>query len=48
MLGLASRLIALPLMINMAAAYITADRKALFSVLSDPDKFYNMAPYRFL
>ena len=47
-LGLASRLIALPLTINMLVAYIAADREALFSVLSDPDKFYNAAPYTFL
>jgi putative oxidoreductase len=47
-LGLAARLIALPLTINMLMAYITADREALFSVLSDPDKFYAAAPYTFL
>jgi putative oxidoreductase len=32
----------------MIMAYITADREALFSVLSDPDKFYAAAPYTFL
>ena len=47
-LGLASRLIALPLTINMLVAYITADREALFSVISNPDKFYAAAPYTFL
>ena len=47
-LGLASRLIALPLTINMLVAYFTADREALFSVISDPDKFYGAAPYTFL
>lgn len=47
-LGLASRLIALPLTISMLVAYITADREALFSVISDPDKFYSAAPYTFL
>ena len=47
-LGLAARLIALPLTINMIMAYITADREALSSVLSDPDKFYAAAPYTFL
>src|SRR3984893_2020731 len=31
-LGLGSRLIALPLVIDMLAAYITADREALFSI----------------
>jgi len=47
-LGLAARLIALPLTSNMIVAYVTADREALFSVFSDPDKFYAAAPYTFL
>jgi putative oxidoreductase len=47
-LGLASRLIAVPLTINMLVAYVTADREALFSLISDPDKFYAAAPYTFL
>lgn len=47
-LGLASRVIALPLVINMLVAYITADRDALFSILSSPDKFTGAAPYTFL
>lgn len=46
--GLGSRLIALPLAIDMVVAYITADREALLSVFSDPDKFYAAAPYTFL
>src|SRR5271169_2304531 len=47
-LGLGSRLIALPLVINMLVAYITADREALFSILSNPDKFMGAAPFTFL
>lgn len=47
-LGLLSRLTALALTINLIAAYITADREALFSIFSDPDKFYAAAPYTFL
>jgi putative oxidoreductase len=47
-LGLLSRLTALVLTVNMIAAYITADREALLSVFSDPDKFYAAAPYTFL
>jgi putative oxidoreductase len=47
-LGLLSRLTALVLTINMIAAYITADREALLSIFSDPDKFYAAAPYTFL
>lgn len=47
-LGLASRFIALPLTINMLVAYIVADREALFSIISDPDKFTAAAPFTFL
>ncbi|MGH9775442.1 MAG: DoxX family protein [Candidatus Acidiferrales bacterium] len=47
-LGLLSRLTGLALTINMAVAYITADREALLSVFSDPEKFYNATPYTFL
>src|SRR5579871_3465066 len=47
-LGLASRLIAVPLVIDMVVAYITADREALLKFLSDPDKFTAAAPYTFL
>lgn len=47
-LGLASRLIALPLTIDMIVAYITADREALASIISDPDKFVKADPFAFL
>src|SRR6201998_2013947 len=47
-LGLFSRMTALVLTINLITAYVTADREALFSVFSDPDKFYAAAPYTFL
>jgi putative oxidoreductase len=47
-IGLVSRLTALVLTINMLMAYITADREALFSIFSDPDKFYAATPYTFL
>jgi putative oxidoreductase len=47
-LGLASRLIAVALTINMIVAFITADHDALRSIFSDPDKFYAAAPYTFL
>jgi putative oxidoreductase len=46
--GLASRLIAFLLTCNMTVAFITGDREALFSIFSDPDKFYAAAPYTFL
>lgn len=47
-LGLASRLIALPLLIDMIMAYVIADREALGSIFSEPEKFYNAAPFTFL
>jgi len=47
-LGLGSRLIALPLVIDMIVAYLTADREALVKIFSDPDKFYAAAPFTFL
>lgn len=47
-IGLLSRLNAFILTINLIVAYITADREALFSIFSDPDKFYAAAPYTFL
>lgn len=46
--GLGSRLISLLLTANMLMAFITADREALFSVFSDPDKLYAAAPYTYL
>ena len=47
-LGVASRLTALVLTIDMLVAFATADREALLSVFSDPGKFYGAAPYTFL
>jgi len=37
-----------PLTIDMMVAYIPADREALFSTISNPDKFTAAAPYTFL
>jgi putative oxidoreductase len=47
-LGLGSRLIALLLTVDMLVAYIVADREALGSIISEPEKFYNAAPFTFL
>lgn len=47
-LGLGSRLIALLLACTMVEAFLYADRQALLSVFSDPDKLYGAAPYTFL
>jgi putative oxidoreductase len=47
-LGLASRLIAVPLLINMIVAYITADREALTAFFSESGKFFGADPFPFL
>jgi putative oxidoreductase len=46
--GLASRLIALPLVIDMIVAYLTAEKEALHSIISEPGKFYGADPFTFL
>jgi putative oxidoreductase len=47
-LGLFSRITSLVLTINLIMAYVIADREALFSIFSDPDKFTAAAPFNFL
>lgn len=47
-LGLGSRIISVPLVVDMIVAYVTADREALRSIFSDPGKFYNADPFTFL
>jgi putative oxidoreductase len=47
-LGLASRLISVPLLINMIVAYITADREALTAFFSESGKFFGADPFPFL
>jgi len=47
-LGLFSRLVAVPLVIDMIVAYIVGDRAAWGSFISDPGKFYGATPYTFL
>ena len=46
-LGLASRLVSIPLVIDMTVAYLTADRQALKAIFSEPGKFYGADPYTF-
>lgn len=46
--GLASRLVAIPVAFTMIVAYITADYEAWTSIVSDPDKFVAAAPFPFL
>jgi len=46
--GLASRIAALGIVVDMITAYLTADRAALLAFFSDPGKFYVADPYTFL
>ena len=46
--GLAARLVAIPVAFTMIVAYVTADYEALTSIFSDPDKFVGAAPFPFL
>ena len=48
MLGLASRLTALPLLFTMLVAYATTEREALAVLFSDPDKVTGATPFLFL
>jgi putative oxidoreductase len=48
MMGLFSRITALGIVIDMAVAYLTADRESLVAFFSAPDKFYGAAPFIFL
>src|ERR1043165_210393 len=48
LIGLASRLIAVPLTINMIVAYLTADREAVLNMFSNPDGFTQAEPFLFL
>jgi putative oxidoreductase len=47
-LGAFSRITSLVLTVNLTMAYLLADREALFSIFSDPDKFTAAAPFNFL
>jgi putative oxidoreductase len=48
LLGLASRLITIPLIINFCVAYLTASRATLLNVFHDPDAFVSDAAFLFL
>jgi len=48
LVGLASRLVSLPLTFLLVVAYFTADNDALRAVFSDPDKFLNATEFQFL
>src|SRR5947207_3144264 len=42
-IGLASRLVSIPVAFTMVIAYLTADMEAVRSILSNPDKFTSAA-----
>ena len=46
--GLASRLTAMPITVVMAVAYLTADLEAVTGIFSDPDKFVKADPFPYL
>jgi putative oxidoreductase len=46
--GLASRLVAIPVAFTMIVAYLTADYEAVTSIFSDPDQFVAAAPFPYL
>jgi putative oxidoreductase len=48
LLGLCSRVIAVPLIFTMIVALATADKEAVQAIFSDPDKLTSAAPFLFL
>ncbi len=48
LVGLASRLTAIPLIITMIVAYLTADPEVVRNIFSEPDKFTGADPFLFL
>jgi putative oxidoreductase len=48
LVGLASRLVALPLIFVTIIAYLTAESDALHQIFRDPDKFVTAAPFLFM
>jgi putative oxidoreductase len=48
LVGLGSRLVALPLIFTMIMAYLTAEKDALNHIFSSPDKFVTADPFLYL
>jgi putative oxidoreductase len=48
LVGLASRLAAIPLIVTMVVAYLTADLDKVLGIFSEPDKFTSADPFLFL
>jgi putative oxidoreductase len=48
LVGFASRLITIPLIVNFCVAYLTASQEVLLNVFNDPDAFVSDAAFLFL
>jgi putative oxidoreductase len=48
LLGFASRLSAIPLILMMLVAFLTSEQEALKQILSDPQRFIHTDPFSFL
>lgn len=48
LVGFASRLVAIPVIINMCVAYATAHSDAVLTIFSKPDYFIEQSPFLFL
>lgn len=48
LLGFASRLMAIPVIVMMAIAYWTAHRESILALFSDPNQFIEQAPFLYL
>lgn len=47
-IGVASRLVSLPLIVTMVVAFLTAHRDAVINIWSDPQNFICQLPFNFL
>lgn len=48
LVGLGSRIIALPLTVTMVVAYLTAHKESVVGFLDDPSTFFSQEPFPFL
>jgi len=48
LVGLASRVVSIPLAFTMLVAYATAEREALLGIFHDPDRFLGADPFLYL
>ena len=48
LIGLASRLVSIPLILTMITAILSSEKEALRTILSDPHRFTHIDPFNFL